>query len=126
MVTATSADPLSPDQLSIASGATAAYNPNPPDFSNSGSTTSTSGADLAAFIGTGTLPIYLQALGDFSITGPSPNVSSVTTSALASVTLTYVYVPEPSTWIMAGLATAAMACVIRKRRNRGDGASAEI
>lgn len=124
MVSATSADPLSPDELTIASGVTQPY--APADFSNSGNTTKTSGTDLAAFTGTGTLPIYLQAVGDFSITGPSPFTSSVTTSALSSVTLTYVYLPEPATWVMAGLAAAAMACVIRKRRTRSDGASAAI
>lgn len=116
MVTATSADPLEPDELTIASGATQSY--APANFSNSGNTSKTSTTDLAAFTGTGTLPIYLQAVGDFSITGPSPFVSSVTTSALASMTLTYVYVPEPATWVMAGLAAATMACVIRKRRRR--------
>lgn len=88
-------------------------------YSSSSSATIT-GADMASFIGTGSLPTYLKANTVFTISGSGE--TTITTNPLASgkITLSYNFtpVPEPSTYAMAALSASTIVAVSVRRSRR--------
>ncbi|WP_346288399.1 PEP-CTERM sorting domain-containing protein [Zoogloea sp.] len=90
---------------------------------NDSTTVTLSGAALTAFIGTGTLSGFdVRAIGNGAINSDNGNLdSSISTEALARLTLTYDYtpttnkVPEPASMALVGLGMMGMMALRRRR-----------
>lgn len=76
--------------------------------------------DLPLFIGTGTLPVQMDATALAAFSGGGNLATLVLTQATGIATLTYLYreVPEPATFLLIGSALFGVAMIRRQRSAR--------